>query len=251
MGGACYLLRFDDLCPSMAFTIWNQLEEIMRPLDIKPMLSVIPDNKDSSFFMEPVRGDFWQRVRRWKEQGWAVGVHGYQHRVTTGDPGLLGINPFSEFAGLTLEDQEEKIRLGLDKFRSEGVEPDFWCAPGHSFDHNTEIALRSVGFRVLSDGMSCRPFRSKYGLTWVPQQLWSYKWRPFGVWTICLHFNRWTVNDIEGFKLVLGKLGPRLTSLQSVLASDDWTSEGAIDRVFSKCYRPLVTTGSRIKSLLR
>jgi hypothetical protein len=36
-------------------------------------------------------------------------------------------------------------------------------------------------------------------LLWVPQQIWRFRRVPFGLWTVCLHPNRWDEGDIERF----------------------------------------------------
>ena len=43
---ARYLIRFDDLCPSMNWTVWCEVESILQAAGIKPLLAVVPDNAD-------------------------------------------------------------------------------------------------------------------------------------------------------------------------------------------------------------
>lgn len=38
---------------------------------------------------------------------------------------------------------------------------------------------------------SLYPYRDARGIMWVPQQLWRFRKMLFGIWTICLHVNRW------------------------------------------------------------
>ena len=52
----------------------------------------------------PPADDFWARVRGWQARGWAIGLHGYQHRYVTHDGGLVPLNQRSEFAG-TVKDR--------------------------------------------------------------------------------------------------------------------------------------------------
>jgi len=49
----------------------------------------------------------------------------------------LGLNSFSEFAGLPEEEQEAKISSTIAIFRANGVNPDLWIALGHSFNETT------------------------------------------------------------------------------------------------------------------
>src|SRR5579864_348716 len=135
------LLRFDDICPTMNWAVWQELEAILSDAGVKPLVAVIPDNRDPAFHLAAPRRDFWDNVRLWQARGWTIGVHGYQHLYVTRSSGLLGINAASEFAGLPFQEQERKIRLALGIFRSEGIEPKVWVAPGHSFDTTTIRAL--------------------------------------------------------------------------------------------------------------
>ena len=43
---AKYLVRFDDICPTMNWSVWEAVEEVLVEADIKPILAVIPDNQD-------------------------------------------------------------------------------------------------------------------------------------------------------------------------------------------------------------
>jgi hypothetical protein len=40
-----YLVRFDDICPTVNWTIWTEIDEILTTEGVKPILSVIPDNR--------------------------------------------------------------------------------------------------------------------------------------------------------------------------------------------------------------
>ncbi len=58
----------------------------------------------------------------------------------------------SEFAGLALEEQREKVRKGVAVFQEHGIVPRVFFAPGHTFDRNTlkALALES-DIRVICD----------------------------------------------------------------------------------------------------
>lgn len=182
-----YLLRFDDICPRMDWEAWEPLEDATRECGIKPILAVVPDCQDPKLNVGPPVLDFWARVRGWQAEGWAIGLHGFQHRYATQDPGILGLHPSSEFAGLAFEDQVDKLRRGLAIFRQEGVRADCFIAPGHSLDWTTVAALQTVGLRVISDGLALGPCRDALGTIWVPQQIASIRPIPVGVWTFCYH----------------------------------------------------------------
>lgn len=211
--GPRYLLRFDDICPTMDWKVWNAVEEILVAQGVKPILAVIPDNRDPKLMLDPPAPDFWERVRAWQGRGWAIGLHGYQHRYVNGEPGILRIGKKSEFAGLSYDEQHEKLRLALAVFEREGVRPDAWVAPSHSFDWTTVDALAAHGIRTISDGLAFRPYRDGRGTTWVPQQSAMMRAMPWGVWTFCYHRLDFTGDGMETFKRRLARLAPRMISL--------------------------------------
>jgi len=96
---------------------------MLLEMDIKPIIAVIPDNRDREFFIEKEKEDFWDYVRERQKIGWVIGVHGYQHLYITRNGGILGINPCSEFAGLSEREQEEKIVRALEVFKTTILNP--------------------------------------------------------------------------------------------------------------------------------
>lgn len=228
---ARYLLRFDDLCPTMDWKAWDALENAMDDEDIRPLVAVIPDNHDPEFNVGPANPAFWDRVRAWQNKGWAVGVHGYRHERVTRDGGIMSINRRSEFAGLRPEEQRERLKRGLDIFASERVTPNAWVAPWHSFDLTTKAALAEQGVRVISDGFSVLPYRDSDGMLWVPQQLWRSRRMPVGLWTVCWHYRDWTPAKFESAKNTFAAYRGSMTSLRETIASYGERRIGIADRL--------------------
>ncbi|MBI3132369.1 MAG: DUF2334 domain-containing protein [Acidobacteria bacterium] len=218
--GPRYLLRIDDVCPTMDWQIWDPIEAILVETGVKPILAVVPDNRDPKLMVGPAATDFWDRVRGWQARGWAIGLHGFQHTYVTQDAGLLNLNPQSEFAGLPYEVQLEKIRSGLEIFAREGVRANAWVAPSHSFDVNTLRALREVGLTIICDGFAFHPFRDAMGMTWVPQQFALPRSMPFGTWTFCHHPDLTPEERVE-LREDLLRLGSRFISLEEAVALGD------------------------------
>jgi predicted deacetylase len=189
---ARYLIRFDDICPTIDWPAWEILERVLDENGVKPIVAVIPANRDPEFMTGPADPNFWERVRRWQAAGWGIGVHGFEHRRHTGNGGIMGVNARSEFAGLNATAQKERLVKALDIFTREGVKPDAWIAPWHSFDETTKALLRELGVNVISDGFAVHPYRDADGMVWVPQQLWRLRRMPFGTWTICWHYDDWS-----------------------------------------------------------
>ena len=121
-------------------------------------------NEDPKQEIDPEDGAFWVNVRAWEQKGWAIALHGYNH-CYTGNGGLKGLNPMwsrSEFAGLPLDEQKEKIRKGVAIMRENSINPKYFFAPSHTFDENTLNALREESdIRIVSDTIATRPYRYK------------------------------------------------------------------------------------------
>jgi Uncharacterized protein conserved in bacteria (DUF2334) len=214
---AQYLLRFDDICPTLNWSVWEKVETVLRQERIKPMLAVVPDNQDEALRVWPANDSFWERVREWQARGWTIGMHGWQHRFVTDDGGILALNRVSEFAGLSPGEQQRKLRAGCTIFHEQHIHCDLWIAPAHSFDVNTIKALRELGVSYISDGFSLFPYIDNFGMTWIPQQLWSFRSRPLGVWTICFHCNSWTMHDVKLFEERVRSFRRLISSFWSVV----------------------------------
>jgi hypothetical protein len=217
LNGTHYLLRFDDICPTMNWDVWEAIETHLVRNDVRPILAVVPDNQDPKLIVETPRPDFWQQVRKWQAMGYTIALHGYQHRYVNSDPGMIGLTPQSEFAGLSRGEQEDKLKKGLTIFTEQGVRADAWVAPSHSFDATTVEILGKLGISVISDGLGCRPFTDEAGMTWVPQQLWSFQSMSTGVWTICNHHNSWTDQKVEWFGETLAVYSKQMTDMTAIL----------------------------------
>ncbi len=232
-----YLIRFDDICPTMNWDVWRQVEEILSVAGVKPILAVVPDNQDEALKVSEPNARFWDQVRVWQARGWTIGLHGYQHTCATADPGLLGTKASSEFSGLSYVDQESKLRSALHVFEREHVIAEVWIAPYHSFDRTTLEVLSALGVRYLSDGFSLYPHLDSHGMVWIPQQLWRFRSMPFGLWTVCLHTNRWTAADIDRFRSDVRQFASVITDLPSILAAYRNRKMGMADLLFWGAYR--------------
>lgn len=237
---AKFLVRFDDICPTLNWRVWTQVETILDRHAVKPMLAVVPDNRDVKLMIDPPNPDFWPRVRDWQARGWTIAMHGYQHEYTTNDSGIVGLNAYSEFAGLPYADQKRKIENALAILSRENVAAQAWIAPAHAFDQTTIAVLLDHGLRTISDGFYFRPVW-KMGATWIPQQLWQFRSLPFGLWTVCYHPNRFSEQSIMKLDKDLTRFRGMLVSLPEVLSSYRPQPERAVDAAFSKFWRWTLT----------
>jgi predicted deacetylase len=241
---ARYIVRFDDLCPSMDWEIWDKVESILNQYHIKPIIAVVPDNKDPELMPNPPRDDFWEKVKRWQAAGWTIALHGYQHLYSTKHSGLIQTNSYSEFVGLPYEKQLEKIKLGLEIFQRHGIRADAWIAPAHSFDELTIKALLECGINVISDGYYFRPVK-RLGAVWVPQQLWRFRKMRWGLWTICFHHN--DIEDFLNFSAHAPQFASSIISFDQALKDYPAKPYSALDKLTERLWRILFW----IKSLRR
>ena len=86
-------------------------------------------------------------MRIWQEMGWSIAIHGYQHKYQSEDAGILGLNRYSEFSGLSYSLQQNYLSKGLAIFEANGVRS-LWIAR-HSFDETTIKILRESGIKII------------------------------------------------------------------------------------------------------
>lgn len=214
---AQYLLRFDDLCPTISRARWERFLPLIEQFGLRPILAIVPDNLDSDLDRAAPDPDFWPRMRALEAAGAAIALHGYQHLCRSRGHSMIPLHRHTEFAGVDLETQVEWIEAGLTILRNEGLNPRVWVAPRHGFDLNTLRALRREGISVLSDGFARVPF-TRGGLTWIPQQLWAPVEKSEGLWTICVHTNTAHALLVDQLETFLRSHAAQFTSVDRVLA---------------------------------
>ncbi len=148
-----YLMRLDDAAEYMDLDNWKRVEALFDKYGIRPIFGIIPNCKDKGFCQKYEKNEAaWDLFSKWIEKGWVPALHGYEHVYVTKDP---GINPYvkgSEFAGLSYDEQKEKISKGYEILKSHGIEPEIFFAPSHTFDENTLLALKNnTDIRIISD----------------------------------------------------------------------------------------------------
>lgn len=231
---ARYVVRLDDACPTMDPARWSAIEALLDRLAIRPIVGVVPDNRDEDLVRAPPDPQFWDHVRRWQAKGWTIAMHGLHHLLRPVDRRnlIVPMHDRSEFGGDSEAAQRERIALAWAGFAARGIRPDAWIAPAHGFDAATLRALREeTPIRLVSDGLSPFPFEQE-GMMLVPQQLWWPRWRPAGVWTVCLHPNRMTTGEMERLERLLSMpfYRRRMTALPDLTLHP--RRRGAIDRAY-------------------
>src|ERR1039458_3015118 len=212
-----YLLRCDDLCPTISAERWRRIESLIEEFQLQPILAVIPDNRDPELGIAAPDPAFWRRIHALEVSGAMVGLHGYRHVCASHGLSLVRLARTSEFAGVPAHTQRTWIIEGLRILRTHGLNPRIWVAPRHGFDRNTLEALGAEGIALLSDGFARVPFR-RGGITWIPQQLWGPVDKQRGLWTICIHSNFTHAAQVDELHDFIRQHATQFTSLDRVLA---------------------------------
>ena len=189
-----FVYRIDDVTPRMDHEEFERHLDLFGQYEVRPLLGVVPDNRDPKLEVDKEKPDFWDRLRQLvADDRVEIAQHGYQHLYASGGNPLFGrlygFPARSEFAGLSYKEQRRKMEAGRRILNERGLATDVWMAPSHTSDRTTLRVLADLGFRAVSDGIALYPFRLAGLKTFVPQQLWEPKSVPLGVWTICLHPN--------------------------------------------------------------
>ncbi len=198
-----YYIRLDDASENMNLTAWKRVAALLNEWEIKPLFGIIPFNQDPQLLSKYEKNpEFWSLVQSWLDRGWTPALHGYDHSYCSQCSGINPVNPRSEFAGVSLDLQKVKIREGMKVLKERAIVPQFFFAPGHTFDLNTLTALKDESdIRIISDTMANNVYK-KYDFYFIPVQSGRPRRLPFKCTTICLHPNTMTDSaflDLEAF----------------------------------------------------
>lgn len=184
-----YLIRLDDASEHMELDNWMRMKKLLDKYGVKPIYGIIPNNQDPELLQYEKVADFWELMRSWQAEGWIPAMHGYNHVFETEDGGINPVNKKSEFAGVPFERQKEKIREGFTKLMTEGIKPDIFFAPAHTFDPNTLKAIyQETPIRIISDTIA-NDIYYKTPFYFIPQQCGRVRRLPFKTVTFCYHPN--------------------------------------------------------------
>lgn len=195
---ARYIMRLDDASDYMDIEKWNRMEQLLDKYGIKPIYGIIPDNHDESLRGKYQRDPkFWEKMHVWEAKGWTPAMHGFEHKYVTDQGGINPVNKRSEFAGLSYEEQADKIERGWKTLNDHGFHPEIFFAPSHTFDENTLKALKDkTTIRVISDTVANDVYK-KDDFWFIPQQSGSVRKLPFKTVTFCYHPNTMTDSSYE------------------------------------------------------
>jgi len=239
-----YIIRIDDVCETMNFIVFDKIINTLNKYSIKPILAVVPKNEDKNLICNQIDNNFWNRIKKFQESGWAIGMHGYEHKYLTDSGGIMGINKFSEFAGLDIDIQRNKIAKAVSIFKEKNIKINMFIAPAHSFDRNTLIVLKENDINIISDGFFRYPVVDKNGLLWIPQQLWNFKVFFSGIWTTVIHINDWTEKDIKKFEKEISKYKKSIITFDEAIKNFKNNKMSLKDILFSYFYKLFIFSRS-------
>ncbi len=188
------LFRLDDICPSMNAQNFQRIQDLFHKYDIKPLLGIVPENKDEKLNYGEMDSDFWKTIKILEKEGWSLAMHGVNHVYDSKDAGLVSGRKKSEFSGHGYNKQYNKISIGKKILNGHGIDTNIFFAPGHSYDTNTIKALYKNGFRFISDGRSHDCYE-KDGIRFIPCRKYGYDSSSSGIITICLHINSYSEKE--------------------------------------------------------
>lgn len=237
MDNVKYLIRLDDACPYMDATLWEKVEAILDKYSIRPLVGIIPDNRDADTRIQKEDENFWEKARKWQSKGWQIALHGYDHCCNFSSGGLNPVHQRSEFADKEYDIQKEKLIRGFEILTNQGLKPTFFFAPSHTYDKLTLRALVEVtGIRKVSDTFTRFPYKYNNSLTIYPCQMGKCRKIPIkGFWTFCLHPNLMNDDDLEYLEHFISD------NLQSFISYDNLPKIkikkiGLIDRLLKFTY---------------
>ncbi len=211
-----YFMRLDDACEKRNTANWERMEALLDRYGIAPLVGIIPHCEDPDMEGWPVDPAFWgETVSRWIKKGWVPALHGWNHVCITHEGGLNPAQKRSEFAGVPLDTQKQKIADGVSVFREHGIEPAVFFAPSHTFDKNTLEALKTCSdIRIISDTIASKPY-TKYGFTFIPLQSGVVRKLPFDTITVCYHPNVMQEADYQRLEAFLEENGNLFKSFEA------------------------------------
>ena len=230
-----YILRLDDASEYMDIKKWTRIEELLDKYNIKPIVGIIPDNKDKSLIEKYKKDqDFWQKAKKWKNKGWTIALHGCNHEYITNDGGINPVNRRSEFAGVSYEEQCRKIENGIKILEKYEMYPEIFFAPSHTFDLNTIKALiEKSNIRIISDTIANDVYY-KDDMYFIPQQSGKVRMLPFKIVTFCYHPNTMEEKDFNILEDFLNKYNKKFITVKEIKLKK--TKLNIIDNMLRKLY---------------
>ena len=212
------LIRMDDISENMNWDLMDKCESLFDKHNIKPLLGVIPLNKDPELLKHPKNLKFWERVTNWQNKGWEITMHGCNHEYTqiSDRKDIFNYGGYSEFYGLDYSEQLNKVKVGLEEFKKRKIDVRSFFAPNHVYDDNTLKALKDSGIKIIIDGYGLFPY-NKFDLLFIPQLFYKEIFLPFGIQSTQIHLNYWDDKYFLNFEKFISKNYKKIVDLNYIL----------------------------------
>ena len=212
------LIRMDDITECMNWEIMDKCENLFDKYSIKPLLGVIPINRDPELLKLPKNEKFWERVNNWKSKGWEITMHGCNHLYTqkSDKKDIFNYGGNSEFYGLDYNSQLKKIKAGLEIFKNQKIQIRSFFAPNHIYDENTLRSLKDSEIRIVIDGYGLFPYY-KNEILFIPQLFYNEIFLPFGIQSTQMHINEWNSSSFKKFEIFIQKNYKKIVNLDYII----------------------------------
>lgn len=212
------LIRMDDISENMNWALMDKCEKLFDKFKIKPLLGIIPINKDPELLKFPKNDRFWERVESWKNKGWEITMHGCNHLYTqkSDKNDIFNYGGNSEFYGLDYSTQLNKIKTGLEEFKKREIKVRSFFAPNHIYDSNTLKALKDSDIKIIIDGYGLFPYY-KNKILFIPQLFYKEIFLPFGIQSTQMHINEWNDEAYKNFEIFVEKNYSKILNLNNII----------------------------------
>lgn len=193
-------VRMDDITPDMDWKSFDAFVEMFKKYGIKPLLGIVPCNRDLKLAIDPPDPDFYKKMTALQQEGYCLAMHGCYHVYKTKKGGCFPLNPQSEFAGRTEKEQRQLLQTGKEYLEKNGIFTGIFMAPGHTLDKTTVKLLKELGFAYITDGYGQAPYK-RWGMTWFPisfLQRFLLSDRA-GTATLVIHANHSSVQELKEY----------------------------------------------------
>lgn len=210
-------IRFDDICDTMNWENFNRAISICEKYNVMPLLGIVPLNKDKKLIVDKPNKDFYSIMLNLIDKGCCVAQHGYDHVYRNKYGGILNLNKQSEFVGESKETQKKYLELGKKELEKNKIYTNIYMAPSHSYDKNTVLALKELGFEYVTDGYTNYNYIWK-GVGFIPcKNAYTLNKKDCGVVTLCVHVNSMNENKFEIFEDTLKRFQDELIDFQDLI----------------------------------
>lgn len=234
------LIRFDDIAENMNWHLMDKCEKLFEKYNIKPVVGIIPYNKDAELLTYPKRENFWKTVKKWKSKNWEIAMHGYTHIYDkiTEKKDYFNYGGKSEFFGHKIDVQVNKIEEGLKIFNGHQIKIRVFYAPNHTYDENTFKALKTCGINQVIDGYGLIPYEEK-DIKFIPQLFYKLISLPYGIQATQIHLNYWNDEDYIKFETFVKKNLDQIINYDQALSKVD---NGAYNKVLNFAVKKILKT---------